>query len=99
MRDKPLTDLADARLLPRFQAASPILEHRLRDRSHAAALDAVLRDEPTGKAFPTRSVKSEAGDLRGIPVIGRGVGGASPGTRPEDAIDRVDRQRALVAWV
>lgn len=40
-----------------------------------------------------RKVKSEAGDLRGIPVIGPGVGGVSPGTAPESALGRLDRER------
>jgi len=39
-------------------------------------------------------VKAAAGDLRGIPVIGPGVGGVSPGTSPESAIGNVDRAAA-----
>jgi hypothetical protein len=38
-------------------------------------------------------VKPEPGDLRGIPVIGPGVGGVSPGTSPESAIERVAREQ------
>jgi hypothetical protein len=30
--------------------------------------------------------RPEPGDLRGIPVVGPGVPGASPGTRPDTAI-------------
>ena len=33
-------------------------------------------------------LKAEPGDLRGIPVLAKGVGGTSPGTRPGAFIDR-----------
>lgn len=39
-----------------------------------------------------RSAPADERRLRGIPVIG-GVGGHIPGTRPEQAIDRIDRMR------
>jgi hypothetical protein len=31
--------------------------------------------------------------LRGIPVVGRGIGGASPGTKPEGVIYRLSQDR------
>jgi hypothetical protein len=41
-----------------------------------------------------RVFKSEAGDLRGIPVIGFGVGGVSPGSAPGSpaSLRRIDRE-------
>jgi hypothetical protein len=32
--------------------------------------------------------------LRGIPVVGRGVGGTSPGTDPYAALDKLDKRTA-----
>lgn len=56
-------------------------------------VDAALRE--SDMAMPRREVgaRSAPADerrLRGIPVIG-GVGGHIPGTRPEQAIGRLDR--------
>jgi hypothetical protein len=44
----------------------------------------------TGEAIKvTLTMKAEPGDLRGIPVMAKGVGGTQPGTRPDGFIDRV----------
>ena len=41
----------------------------------------------------TSTYDPSSGALRGIPAIGRGVDGATPGTNPEDCIDHIDAQR------
>lgn len=71
--------------------AGPFLERRRMERHQGAALASGLAESPAA-AMPDRH-KAEPGDLRGIPVIGVGVGGVSPGTSPTSAIGRVDRQR------
>lgn len=81
----------DARRLPRFREDGPLLKRDRLAREQAAALLAAISSSDAGVA-PGRQVKAEAGDLRGIPVIGPGVGGASPGTSPESSIGRLDRQ-------
>lgn len=74
----PKLNVDEARILPRYRDTSPLLErHRLR-RQQAIALAEAASVTPLQK----RVVKAEPGDLRGIPVIGAGVGGASPGTSP-----------------
>jgi hypothetical protein len=60
-------------------------------RMRRAQANALVENMP--EPGQVRPEKAEPGDLRGIPVIGQGVGGVSPGTSPESAIDRVDRQR------
>lgn len=51
-------------------------------------------------AMPARICKPEPGDLRGIPAIGRGVSGASPGTRPDvDGVNRADRAMSVEPMV
>lgn len=47
-------------------------------------------DVPTVLAAQ-KQVQASPGDLRGIPVIGRGVGGAIRHSRPEDAIKKLAR--------
>lgn len=49
------------------------------ERHQAAALLAAGADSPGPRP---RSAKAEPGDLRGIPVLARGVGGAIRGTSP-----------------
>lgn len=74
----------EARLMPRFRSVFQRVEM---GHSHAKIFAAeVNRAVSAGvsPSIPTRKVPA-GGDpaaLRGIPVIGRGVGGTSPGTRP-----------------
>ena len=100
MDQQPTLSPNDARLLPRFRAGGELLERHRRDRAQAAALaEGTAGRQATPAQREQRSVKAEPGDLRGIPVIGRGVGGVSPGTSPESAIDSVDRDRAKLRRV
>lgn len=68
-------------LLPRY------LDHHAEDER--AIAKAVLE---TGEQVPVKHGHGIAGGdqarLRGIPVIARGVGGTSPGTRPDGRITR-----------
>jgi hypothetical protein len=92
---KPNLIQDDARLMPRFRAGGELLERHRMSRAQAAALaDGIADRGASDSGREQRSAKAEPGDLRGIPVIGRGVGGASPGSSPESAISRVDRDRA-----
>lgn len=82
----------DARVLPRFRSAAVDgLEMR---REQGLVLLAMLDESPLAVA-PARvhSSKAEPGDLRGIPVIGVGVGGVSPGSSPGSpaSLARADR--------
>lgn len=79
----------EARLLPHVrESAGPVTDFQRMRRAQARAL---VENSTAGQR---RVEKAEPGDLRGIPVIGEGVGGVSPGTSPESAITRVDRERA-----
>lgn len=82
----------DARLLPRFRAgSSALLERQRLERRQAAVLLSVVEDEPEGKPLPLRHELTKPGDpraLRGIPAIGRAVGGAIAGTQPEREVTR-----------
>lgn len=69
----------DARILPRLRAQGPFLERRVMERNQAQALAAALENE---NARMPRLVKAEPGDLRGIPCLAKGVGGAVKGTSP-----------------
>lgn len=87
---KSPADIDLARLLPHLRdpSYSPLLARRLRDREQARILDESVADEKDGKPLPLRQEITKPGDprrLRGIPAIGPGVGGASPGTQPEMA--------------
>lgn len=82
--------LADMRLLPRFREHAELRTEQARVlRSEASRAAAAGLDVPAMRAH----TKAEPGDLRGIPVIGVGVGGVSPGTSPESSIGRLDRER------
>lgn len=88
MLERSPTSLDEARLLPRVRVPSELLERRRLERRQAAALDAAIAAEPEGKPLPLRYELTKPGDprqLRGIPAIGRGVGGAIRGTQPEQA--------------
>lgn len=65
-------------LLPRFTAASQRIED---DRKIArVVLEAGPSETPATTVRAT--LPGDMRRLRGIPVVGRGVGGASPGTNP-----------------
>lgn len=54
-----------------------------------ARAQAELVERAVRNALPTIGHRSAEGDpsrLRGIPAIGRGVGGAIPGTHPEHVV-------------
>lgn len=65
-----------ARLLPRYRRD---LEPEERQR-----VERVVEVEPVTSAMAGGDKRR----LRGIPVVGRGVGGTSPGTDPYAALDR-----------
>jgi hypothetical protein len=75
------------------------LDRALRGRDEAAKLERQLARIllETGEAAPaTVFCATLAGDssrLRGLPAIGRGVGGVIPGTQPERALLAKERQR------
>lgn len=73
-------------LLPRYRPELIQEEQRNVDDAVDEANDSPLPGE--GKAGGDRW------RLRGIPVIGRGVGGTSPGTDPYAALDRQERRSA-----
>lgn len=84
--DSPSVD--EARLRPhlRERERSQFSARRARERDQGRILDeALTAAEATGRktTMPARAVVGEPGDLRGIPAIARGVGGAQPGTQPE----------------
>ncbi len=84
-----LTPLEAARLLPRFRAASDLLDSQTSVlRRETARADREGVPVALGRGSQTRPVPSP-GELRGVPVTGHG--GASPGTKPEGSIGRLDR--------
>jgi hypothetical protein len=76
----------EARLLPRFRA---VFDRVHMNHSQAEALTAEVT-RANSQGIPVRPPKTPAGgdpmSLRGIPAIGRGVGGAITGTRPGDRL-------------
>lgn len=78
----PIDDVPRLRSLDNYR-----LEAKLARQVGQAALD-------TGKALPTAKPGSLPGDkqaMRGIPLqVHKGLGGAIRGTRPTDAIRRMD---------
>lgn len=83
--------------MPKFRALAE------RDRQQAGvflAASTEARAESRPATAPGRVCVPAAGELRGIPAIGRGVSGASPGTRPDvDGVNRADRSVAMVAFL
>lgn len=76
-------------MLPRYDPLAAARAARTVDDAVKDAELAVLSRQVAGA--------TGAGDgrkLRGIPVVGRGVGGTSPGTNPLAALDRLDRRSA-----
>lgn len=82
-------------MLPRYRE---VADRALMHEAQAEVFVASVRAAATGSA---RKVPP-GGDhvqLRGIPVIGHGVGGASPGSRPDvDGVRHADRAAALIAF-
>lgn len=71
MRERGPSDHDEARLLPHLRDHSLLLDRRRMERAQAAALDAVLADEPDGKPLPLREALTKLGDpqaLSGVPV-------------------------------
>ena len=63
-------------------------------KTHAAMVERALSEATAAGTSPRMDPRGAPADerrLRGIPVIG-GVGGHIPGTRPEQAIERMDRR-------
>lgn len=77
--DRAPSQLDDARILPRFRERARLVAGQ-REALQQAAEAAREEERETRLA---RTFVPEPGDLRGIPVVGRGVGGVSPGTQPE----------------
>lgn len=76
-----------SRLLPRY-TDSPV-EH---DPLEQMINELRAREEAARAAVARGSAPdADSQSLRGIPVVGRGVGGVSPGTRPDQVIWRLDR--------
>lgn len=73
-------------LLPRYRPEVRAEEDLAVDEAVSRANDKPLPGE--GKAGGDRW------RLRGIPVVGHGVGGTSPGTDPYVALDRLDERPA-----
>lgn len=67
-----------------------MLDRHDMEQRQARTLKATL--DAQAQVMQPRPVPSPE-DLRGIPAIGRGVAGVSPGTSPAAAISRLDRER------
>jgi len=87
----------ERRLLPRYRDRTRL------ERAQANALREVIDTMSPGELaqMPGRhgpaTLPGDARRLRGIPAISRdGMGGASPGTKPEDCLGRIDRARERV---
>lgn len=78
-----------------------VVKHAIEARLAAERMTQIERDTATADDAHEAGAKTLAGGtapgdarrLRGIPAIGQGVSGHIPGTHPEDALDRLDRQR------
>lgn len=69
-------------ILPRFNAALQRIEDERK-------IGRILRESQVAEVPKTVARATLPGDtrrLRGIPVVARGVRGASPGTHPSDAV-------------
>lgn len=89
-------ELDEARLLPHLRERSRLLSAADLRRAQAAVLREALVDQPDA-VLPGRFAKPAPGDLRGIPVVGDGVGGVQPGTQPErEAVRGRGRRRVVI---
>lgn len=84
-----------ARLRPHLRQRSRLEIRADLRRQQAAVLQAALAENPDA-VRPDRHAKPEPGDLRGIPVVGHGVGGVQPGTQPEREATRLSGRRRVV---
>jgi hypothetical protein len=73
--------------VPTFPLGHCAFLERQRNARLIATLDGALDGKLTAQQARRRLQGSPA-DLRGIPAVGRGVGGAMPGTQPEAALMR-----------
>jgi hypothetical protein len=87
---RKLGDADSARLLPRFRDRAAMLAEQ-RAALRRAVSDAV--NEGRAVRIPVMA-GGDPRDLRGVPVIARGVGGTSPGTNPEAETVRRSENRA-----
>ena len=97
---RKITNVDDARLLPRLRkAVTPLspewLDRARMERQQAKVLMAALDANPDA-VMPLRHALTKPGDseqLRGLPAIAKGVSGVSPGTDPMRALLRKESRR------
>lgn len=83
---RTIGDLDDARRRPHLRDRAPqLIISPDNGTTHVDTVD-------LGGKRVKRTIVPSPGELRGVPVTEHG--GAIPGTRPERAIDRLDRNRA-----
>ncbi|MGD0166792.1 MAG: hypothetical protein ABSC51_05815 [Gaiellaceae bacterium] len=71
-----------------------VLRQREEKREMIALAERIAKEtgKSTGEVLKVaKMLPGEPADLRGIPVVARGVGGAISHTRPEDAIEKLSR--------
>jgi hypothetical protein len=88
--------LDEARLLPRARSVSAVERFELERLQGAALVDGLdLRPDAVLPVVRPRLVAKDPQDLRGIPVVGMGIGGVSPGSKPgsDASLERLDRER------
>lgn len=91
MTNKPrAVDIDEARLRPHLRAQKPVLIIQPDNGTrHIQTLQ--LGAQP--RARTNDGLMVDPLELRGIPVVGRGVGGVSPNTQPEaETVRRISRQ-------
>lgn len=64
------------------------IEHNEMLRQVHVEVSAVLREAP-GVDMSQATLSGDPRELRGIPVVGRGIGGVSPGTSPTSGLERM----------
>jgi hypothetical protein len=85
--------------VPRMSVDEARLRPHLRAVRQAAVFEAeferAVRDgvDVSAPASNGRGFKPEPGDLRGVPIVGPGVGGVVAGTQPEAALLARERRR------
>ena len=92
-------NLDEARLMPRYRAPTPAEREArasLLAGQRRALVDAAVSS--ARGASGNADVAPEPGELRGIPVVGRGVSGASPGTHPEREVVRRSAKTVSREW-
>ena len=96
---QPRTEEHDERrLLPRYRDRSRL--HREQGVALRTVIDEMTNEElaqAAARRHGPATLHGDARKLRGIPAISRdGMGGASPGTKPEDCIRRIDQARERI---